>query len=76
MKPLEVGKLYCVRETPLIVFNSPIESLGDLNKRLGYIDTSQPFLVISVKGTRIQVIFEDKTGWIVANQPMEEISCA
>jgi hypothetical protein len=76
MKRLEVGKLYCVREIPLIVFNSPIESLMDLNKRLGYIDTSQPFLIISVKGTWIQVVFEDKTGWIVANQPMEEISCA
>jgi len=59
MKPLEVGKLYCVREDPLLLMDRP-----DGNKVVTCIDTSVPFLLLKVEGTNLQVLFEDKTGWV------------
>lgn len=64
MKPLEVGKLYCVREIPLTVLNRPYNSFTELRTFVGHIDTSVPFLLLKVEGTNLQVLFEDKTGWV------------
>ena len=57
MKPLKIGKLYCVRE-------NPIQLLSYKSFVMGWIDTSVPFLLLKVEGTNLQVLFEDKTGWI------------
>ena len=75
MKRLEVGKLYCVRETPLTVLNRPYSSFAELMSVVGYIDTSVPFLLLKVEGTNLQVLFEDKTGWIDidSDNPVMEI---
>lgn len=62
---LKVGKLYCFRENPL-------PFCDDKGRRLGWIDTSSPFLVIEaesfniaeVETTFYQVLYEDKKGWI------------
>jgi hypothetical protein len=59
MKPLEIGKLYCLRENPLPVWDD-----GFI---LDYLDTSVPFLVLWVRGETIKILFEDKTGCIELN---------
>ncbi len=73
MKPLEIGKLYCVRE-------NPIQLLSYKRFVMGWIDTSVPFLLLKVEGRYCQVLFEDKTGWIDIDinpdNPVVEFNCA
>lgn len=62
---LKIGKLYCVRETPLTVLNrwGAEPELAELRSVVGYIDTCVPFLILEMQGTKLQVLFENKTGW-------------
>ena len=47
---LEVGKLYCVREAPLLVYPTEVAAYVGRDHYEGvYIDTSQPFLVLNVR---------------------------
>jgi len=47
---LEVGKLYCVREAPLLVYPTELAAYVGSDHYAGvYIDTSQPFLVLNVR---------------------------
>jgi len=69
---LKVGKLYCVREQPLLVFaTKQDEFLGQAHLKGVYIDTSQPFLILDSWDQNIgadkicyQVLFNDRKGWI------------
>ena len=77
---LEVGKLYCVREAPLLVYPTEVAAYVGRDHYEGvYIDTSQPFLVLNVRinprrdvrDTRkddpyntYEVLYNDRKGWI------------
>lgn len=67
---MEVGKLYLVRENPLLVYSEPDADMAGFGKRLDVIDTCQPFLVLdrriigARRGVRYNVLFGDKKGWI------------
>jgi len=67
---LEVGKLYCSKNyaMPLLVYTN--KSLTSAPEELQCIYTDQPFLVLAMHagtktlGTRYNVLFGDRKGWI------------
>lgn len=74
---LEVGKLYCVRENPLLVYSNASQEYNPVD----LIDTSQPFLILTIKrlerdlaGKFYEVIYNDRKGWIWidTNNPAKE----
>lgn len=66
---LKIGKLYCVRENPLAYYRSMMR-IG----RIGWIDTSVPFLLIRIEEQFYQIVYGDQKVWIdvIAGNPLTE----